>query len=165
MKTNYISENNPECLLSVWVSPCTYPGPLSCVTDLYLGSVHPWQRVAIKQCDLNIQMTVLIEENKCSHMAGLAVLSSARGRGPQTSTPPARPRPIWSWPSGDREPTNTAAKRWLLLMPPGFRRSRLIPHKRTHKHTFPNASAARESGRGKKKGRWGEERWMRWVTA
>lgn len=53
--------------------------------DLYFDFMHAWWRAVIKQCDLNIQMTVLIEENKCSHMAGLAVLSSARGHVPRAA--------------------------------------------------------------------------------
>lgn len=65
---------------------------------------HSKPYACVAQSNWNIQMTVLIEENKCSHMAALAMLSSASGGVPKW------PRPIWSWLNGDQEPTNTLAE-------------------------------------------------------
>lgn len=143
LKTNWISESCSGCWLSVWVDPSTHPRSSSGLIDLYLDFMHAWLRAVIKQCDLNIQMTVLIEENKCSHMAALAVLSSARGRVPE------RPRPIWSRLSGNYEPTNTtAAKPWLLLMPPGSHCAHITLHAHTH--------CAGEEAKEKRGGEWSE---------
>ena len=159
LKTNAIFQSSSNHWLSVGVSP----GSSSRLIDLYFDFVHAWRRGVIKQCDWNIQMTVLIEENKCSHMARLAVLSSAWGRVPK------QPRPIWSWLSGDHEPTNTTAKPWPLLMPPGFHCIRITLHTHTHTHTHACMTQERRQRKGGSEERGhrrdGGRRWMKWVTA
>lgn len=79
-------------------------GSASSGSALALIDPHFKFYACVVESNWNIQMTVLIEENKCSHMAGLAMLLSASGWVPKW------PRPIWSWLNGDQKPTNTPAE-------------------------------------------------------